>query len=94
MYFYASNGEEFFVRKFDCDADDATWETVESDEIYAPTVYVHCHRTGLSSFTGTQFEGFNLIGNSYKKEINVVDSNYNIISKEIIGDRFFLNHSS
>ncbi|MBR3968363.1 MAG: hypothetical protein IKJ93_02120 [Clostridia bacterium] len=66
VYLYISNGKEFKISKLDCNEEDSNWENVESSEMYVPTVYAHCHRTGLSSFTGTQFEGFNLIGNSYK----------------------------
>lgn len=66
IYCYASNGKEFYIYKLDCDKEEPIWEQVEDDGIYAPTVYAHCQRTGWDDFEGTQFEGYNLIGNSYK----------------------------
>ena len=66
VYCYASNGEEFYIYKLDCNKEEPMWEQVKDDGIYAPTVYAHCQRTGWDDFEGTQFEGYNLIGNSYK----------------------------
>ena len=65
-YCYASNSEEFYIYNYDYTSGDTKWEVIENDEIYAPTVYAHCKRTGWDDFEGTQFEGYNLIGNSYK----------------------------
>lgn len=65
-YCYASNGKNFYINKLNYASDVEEWEEIDSSEIYAPLVYAHCQRTGWDDFNGTQFEGYNLIGNSYK----------------------------
>lgn len=42
------------------------WEKINHTDYYVPTAYAHCKRTGWDSYEGTQFEGYNLINNSYK----------------------------
>lgn len=66
VYCYASDDEKFYIHKLDFTNGSTEWEKVETDDFYAPTVYAHCQRTGWDDFKGTQFEGYNLIGNSYK----------------------------
>ncbi len=65
-YCYASDGKEFYIHKLDYNQAESDWEKIEIDNTYVPTVYTHCQRTGWDDFKGTQFEGYNLIGNSYK----------------------------
>ena len=48
------------------------------ENTYVPTVFVHCQRTGWDDFKGTLFEGYNLIGKSYK----MIYSAYNIADSE------------
>ena len=64
-YCYASNGENFYINTLDYASGKNDWVVVEAER-YVPTVYTHCQRTGWDDFKGTQFEGYNLIGNSYK----------------------------
>ena len=65
VYCYASNGENFYINTLDYASGKNDWVVVEAER-YVPTVYTHCQRTGWDDFKGTQFEGYNLIGNSYK----------------------------
>ena len=65
-YCYSSNGEDFGIYKLEYLSNSSKWVEATTDEIYAPTVYAHCKRTGWDDFEGTQFEGYNIIGNSYK----------------------------
>lgn len=65
-YCYATDGETFCVKKLEYVSGAMQWTDIEETENYVPTVYVHCKRTGWDDFKGTQFEGYNLIGNSYK----------------------------
>ncbi len=42
------------------------WVNIPIENRYAPTVYIHCKRSGWDDFKGTFFEGYNLISNRYK----------------------------
>ena len=89
-YCYASNSEEFYIYKYDYTSGDTKWEVIENDEIYAPTVYAHCKRTGWDDFKGTQFEGYNLIGNSYKmvySAYNEADSDASHPMRYVLGQK-------
>ncbi len=66
VYCYATDGEKFYIYKLDLINGATNWEEISLAETYVPTVYTHCQRTGWDDFKGTQFEGYNLIGNSYK----------------------------
>lgn len=46
--------------------DSPTWEKVTVEQRDVPIVYAHCHRSGFDDFKGTFFQGYNLIGNTYK----------------------------
>lgn len=69
LYCYVS---DFSIWKLEYDKevqlgeDAPEWVLVDSREKYVPTVYTHCKRNGWEDFEGVQFEGYNLIGNSYK----------------------------
>lgn len=65
-YCYASDDEKFYIHKLDYTNGATEWEKIETYDFYAPTIYAHCQRTGWDDFEGTQFEGYNLISNSYK----------------------------
>lgn len=65
-YCYMTDGESFCIKKLDYMSGSTQWEDIKDDEKYAPIVYAHCQRSGWDDFEGTQFEGYNLIGNSYK----------------------------
>lgn len=42
------------------------WIKINNEDIYIPTTYIHCQRSGWDDFKGTFFEGYNLINNRYK----------------------------
>ena len=65
-YCYAWDGKNYYISKLDYLTGSTEWEEAGESERYVPTVYAHCQRTGWDDFSGTQFEGYNLIGNSYK----------------------------
>ncbi len=65
VYLFLNNNGSFEVYKSQI-ADQLSWDYINWYECYIPTVYAHCQRTGWDDFEGTQFEGYNLIGNSYK----------------------------
>ena len=79
LYCYIS---DFSIRKLEYgknrDENPLAWENVDIDNAYVPTVYVHCQRTGWDDFKGTLFEGYNLIGKSYK----MIYSAYNVADSE------------
>ena len=73
------------IHKLDITNKDNQWEDVKEGEYYTPTVYTHCTNEGWSlaedapsymqypHFKGTMFEGFNIIGNSYKMIYSTVN---------------------
>lgn len=69
LYCYISNGSIYtleYAKEIQLGEESPVWETLSESDIYVPIVYAHCKRSGWSEFEGTQFEGYNLIGNSYK----------------------------
>ncbi len=65
IYLFLNANGDFSVYKSQI-ADKLDWNYISRNEYYIPTVYAHCQRSGWDDFKGTQFEGYNLIGNSYK----------------------------
>ncbi len=71
-------------------ADELSWDYINWYEYYVPTVYTHCQRTGWDDFKGTQFEGYNLIGNSYKmvySAYNEADSDKTHPMRYVLGQK-------
>ena len=72
IYCYISN---YSIWKLEYSEDDnEAWKEIKTEDRYVPTVYLHCKRNGWDDFEGTFFEGYNLIGNSYK----MIYSAYNL----------------
>ena len=70
LYCYLEN---YKIYKCEFASGGKEWELIGEDEIYTPTVMIHCQRTGVHGFTGTQFEGYNLLTPRFK----VIYSAYN-----------------
>ena len=51
------------------------WIEVPEIEYYVPTVYYHCLVEKGGNFSGTQLEGYNLIGNKFKMIYSTVNKN-------------------
>lgn len=51
------------------------WAEVLEEEYYVPTIYSHCILENGYVFSGTQFEGYNLIGNKFKMIYSTVNPN-------------------
>ena len=63
LYCYLSN---YSIYTLDYRNGETKWSLVGDSDYYIPTVMVHCHRSGLCDYTGTQFEGYNLLTDRYK----------------------------
>lgn len=59
--------------------DESGWQEVTEEEKYAPLVLIHCKPNGSGGYTGTQFEGYNLIGTYYRMI-------YSTVNKELLTD--------
>ena len=63
-------------------ADELKWEYISWRDYYVPTVYTHCLSTNNGNdFTGTQFEAYNSLCDSYKMVYslyNVADSSHDM----------------
>lgn len=59
--------------------DGSEWTRLKNDgnDIYAPLVMTHCKTDVLRGYTGTQLEGYNLIGNYYRMI-------YSTVNKELL----------
>ncbi len=66
-------------------ADKLNWDYISWDEYYVPTVYAHCLPTNNGKdFTGTQFEAYNSLCDSYKMVYslyNPANENHNMAYK-------------
>lgn len=64
--FLSEKGKNFSVYKSTI-ADELSWDYINWYEYYVPTVYAHCLPTNNGwGFTGTQFEAYNSLCDSYK----------------------------
>ena len=75
--FLNEQGESFNVYKAKL-ADKLTWEHIGWRDYYVPTVYAHCMPTNNGwDFTGTQFEAYNRLCDSYKMVYSLYNSTDN-----------------
>ena len=65
----------FYAKEYKTEEEKPIWEKVDIKNRYVPTVYLHCQRTGWDDFNGTFFEGYNIIGNSYKMIYSAYNEN-------------------
>ena len=62
IYAFGKNNKVYSIDKSNLSA---SWEVIPSTEIYAPRVIIHAEfKNGV--FTGTNYEGYNLLGNRYR----------------------------
>ena len=73
------NGKSFRTYKSKID-DELKWNYINKDEYYIPTVMAHCKRMGLYDYTGTQFEGYNMLTGYYKMIYSAYNENDSINS--------------
>ena len=66
---------KFNIYKCEFKTGSNVWKLVEQAEMYVPTVYVHCNRSGWDDFTSTMFEGYNLLTNKYKMVYSAYNKN-------------------
>ncbi len=82
--FLNENGRTFSVYKSEL-ADSLRWDYINNDEYYIPTVYTHCLPINNGKeFTGTQFEAYNSLCDSYKMVYslyNPTNTNHNMAYK-------------
>lgn len=73
------NNQTIYTMTIDPDENNPQWVKVEDNgtDIYAPLVMTHCKTNLLRKRTGTQFEGYNLIGNYYRMI-------YSTVNKELL----------
>lgn len=69
LYCFTGNAN---VYKLDITDLNNKWEMVKEEDYYIPIVYAHCTAV---NFTGTQVEGFNLIGNKFKMIYSTINPN-------------------
>lgn len=79
-YCYASNGVSNYINKLDYANGATEWEKVSNSDYYIPTVMAHCKRSGLYDYTGTQFEGYNMLTGYYKMIYSAYNENDSINS--------------
>lgn len=90
LYCYVSN---FSIWKLEYETlsngeEPLEWSKVSKNNTYIPTVYAHCKRTGWDDFDGVQFEGYNLISDSYKmiySAYNELDSDKSHPMRYVLG---------
>lgn len=54
----------------------ATWRELAEENYYAPIIAIHCKVENNSYFSGTMYEGYNLIGNRYRLIYSHYNPNY------------------